>query len=141
MVFVKCELPPPRKEPIQVIRSCCTSMEPQCSSICSTVCSPEPVCYPCGPPPCCPVPKPNCPPPMPVTCLPCPPQSPPLPCPPRSFVCPPCTGQPCITCAPLPKPVPAPFEYGPIIRAPITTGGLYYIGSVKCYPCCVPFTC
>ncbi|XP_017798083.1 PREDICTED: keratin-associated protein 16-1-like [Habropoda laboriosa] len=129
-VFVKCELPAPRKDPIQVIKrsDCCSSMEPQCPSVCTTVCPTEPMCcYPCGPPSCSSKQKPNCPPPMPVTCMPCPPQSPLLPCPPRSFVCPPCTGQPCITCAPLPKPVPAPFEFGPIIRAPITTGGLRII--------------
>lgn len=109
---------------------CCPPMEPQCPPFCSTSCPPAPICcYTCPPP------KSSCCSPMPITCMPCPPQPSLLPCPPRPFVCPPCTGHPCITCAPLPKPVPAPFECGPVYRAPITTGGLFYVGTIRCNPC------
>ncbi|CAL7934561.1 unnamed protein product [Xylocopa violacea] len=139
-VIVKCERPYNKKNLKNMIESCgcCPPMDPQCPPLCQTSCPPEPIiCYTCPPPSVC---KPNCSPPMPLTCMPCPPQTALLPRPPRPFVCPPCTGHPCITCAPLPKPVPAPFEVGPVFRAPITTGGLFYIGTVRWFPCspCLP---
>lgn len=105
-------------------------MDPQCPP-CSTSCSPQPIwCYTCPTSSCELEPKPNCWPP--VTCKPC---SPNIPCP---YICSPCTSR--VTCIPMPKPVPAPYEVGSVLRVPVTTGGLFYTGTVKCYPC-LPFAC
>ncbi|XP_043801925.1 late cornified envelope-like proline-rich protein 1 [Apis laboriosa] len=135
-VIVKCIRPYGKKDLKQMIESCgcCPPMDPQCPPLNSTPCPPQPICtYTCSPP--IKLEPNNCCPSMPITSMPCPSEPPLLPCAPRSFVCPPCTGRPCITCAPLPKPVPAPFEVGPVYRAPVTTGGLFYMGTIRCYPC------
>ncbi|XP_012174203.2 keratin-associated protein 16-1-like [Bombus terrestris] len=136
-VMTKCERPYGKNDLKQMIESCgcCPPMDPQCPP-CSISYAPQSVCcYACPTPPCKLESKPNCCPPMPVTCMPCPPRPSLLPCVPRPFVCPPCTGHPCITCAPIPKPVPAPYEAGPVFRAPVITGGLFYVGTIRCYPC------
>ncbi|XP_076389565.1 uncharacterized protein LOC143264782 [Megachile rotundata] len=136
-VFVKCDEPSNKPRSKRMIECCggCPPAELQCPQICTMPCMQEIVCYPCEYQE-----QPECPPPMPVTCMPRPPRAPCVPCAPRPFVCPPCTGHPCITCAPLPKPVPAPVEYGPVLRTPLTTGGLFYIGSTRCYTC-TPSAC
>ncbi|XP_076239716.1 uncharacterized protein LOC143182553 [Calliopsis andreniformis] len=143
-VHVKCERSYGKTDLKKMIESCgcCPPMGPQCPPVCPTSESPIMCCTPCCEPKC-PSP-PTCVPCCPQPCsVPCPPQPCVLPCPPRPFICPPCTGYPCITCAPLPKPVPAPFEFSPVIRTPITTGGLFYTGTIKCYPCypCMPSVC
>ncbi|XP_026668324.1 small proline-rich protein 2B-like [Ceratina calcarata] len=139
-VVVRCDRPYKKEDLRRMIVwcGCCPPEEPYCPPICDPC--PQPVCaytLNCCPPPCPPPSCSPCMPPIPLTCMPCPPQPCLLPCAPRPYVCPPCTGHPCITCAPLPKPVPAPFELGPVYRAPITTGGLFYTGTVR-YPC-VPY--
>ncbi|KAK2575724.1 hypothetical protein KPH14_012113 [Odynerus spinipes] len=164
-VMVKCRVEYDRQTPKIIVtsRGCCT---PTCPPVCCTPCVPQcspPPCNPCAPvcDPCCTIPLVPpvglasaricgpCAPCSPVPCMSCPPLGPIPPCPPCPFICPPCTGYPCITTAPIPKPVPAPCEpILPVVRTPINTGGLFYIGTSKCYPClppacpppCMPYT-